>query len=115
MNSDKIKADGFTKICDFDELKEQVGKRFIIDEIDLAVFKFEGKVYTLINICPHQHTKMIYDGLIERSCVVCPIHGWMFDLKTGNMPTGGKGLDSYETKIIDNEVYAKIFRKEIKW
>ena len=114
-NSDKIKTEGLTKICSIDELKEQAGKRFIIDEVDLAVFKLEGKVYTLSNVCPHQHTTMIYDGFIEHGCVVCPVHGWMFDILTGNMPTGGKGLDSYETKIINNDVYVRISRKELKW
>ena len=114
-NSDNIETDGFKKICAFDDLKEQAGKRFIIDEIDLAVFKLEGKVYTLSNICPHQHTTMIYDGFIEHGCVVCPVHGWMFDLQTGNMPTGSRGLESYETKIINNDVYAKISKKELKW
>jgi hypothetical protein len=39
----------------------------------------------------------------------------MFDLKTGNTPAGGRGLDSYETKIIDTDVYAKISRNELKW
>jgi nitrite reductase/ring-hydroxylating ferredoxin subunit len=112
---DKIKIDGFIKVCALNELKEQAGRRFIIDEVDLAVFKLEGEVYALSNVCPHQHTKMIYDGFIERGCVVCPIHGWMFDIQTGNTPTGGRGLDTYETKIIDNDVYAKISRKGIKW
>ena len=115
INLDKIINDGFTKICSFDELKEQAGKRFIIEETEIAVFKLGGKVYTLSNICPHQHTALIYDGFIEHGCVVCPVHGWMFDLQTGKSPTGGKGLDTYETLIIDNNIYARISKKQLKW
>lgn len=112
---DKKNPDGFTPICTFDDLKEQDGKRFIIDDVEVAVFKLEGKIYALSNICPHQHTAMIYDGFIEHGCVVCPAHGWLFDLKTGNTPAGRKGLDAYETKIINDQVFVKVVKKELKW
>ena len=57
----------------------------------------------------------MYDGFIEEGKVICPAHGWQFDLKTGKIPEGITGLDSYEVKIIQNEVYMKVFKKEFKW
>lgn len=114
-NSVNKNIDGFVRLCFIDALKEFGGRRFIIDEMEIAVFKIEGKIYALSNICPHQHTTMIYEGFIEHGCVVCPVHGWMFDLQTGNTPAGRKGLDSYETKIVDNVVYVKILKKELTW
>jgi nitrite reductase/ring-hydroxylating ferredoxin subunit len=107
--------DGYTKICKVSELKEGQGKRFLVKDIDVALFKVDGEVYALKNICPHQHTALIYDGYIEEDCVVCPAHGWMFNLKTGKQPTGAKGLDSYPVKIIDGEVFAHVNAKELKW
>jgi nitrite reductase/ring-hydroxylating ferredoxin subunit len=107
--------DGYTKICKVSELKEGQGKRFLVKDIDVALFKVDGEVYALNNICPHQHTALIYDGYIEEDCVVCPAHGWMFNLKTGKQPTGAKGLDSYPVKIIDGEVFARVNAKELKW
>jgi 3-phenylpropionate/trans-cinnamate dioxygenase ferredoxin component len=115
ISSDGKNIDGYTRICSLQELKNNKGQRFIIDEIEIAIFKIEANIYALSNICPHQHTKMIYDGFIEKGCVVCPVHGWMFDLRTGNTPEGGKGLTSYETKIMNDNVYAKISKKELKW
>lgn len=113
--SEKENLTGFTRICSFIELKEHAGKRFVFEDLELALFKLEGKIYALSNICPHQHTAMIYDGFIENGCVICPAHGWMFDLQTGNTPEGRKGLDVYETKVIDDEVLVKIVKKELKW
>ena len=84
---------GFTKICTVSELKENQGKRFLINDVDIAVFKVNGEVFVLNNTCPHQHTTIIYDGFIEDGCVVCPAHGWMFNLKTGRQPTGAKGKE----------------------
>jgi nitrite reductase/ring-hydroxylating ferredoxin subunit len=105
----------YTKICKVSELKENHGKRFLINEVDVAVFKINEEVFVVSNTCPHQHTTIIYDGIIEDGCVVCPAHGWMFNLKTGKQPTGARGLDSYPVKIIDDEVYAIVKAKELKW
>jgi 3-phenylpropionate/trans-cinnamate dioxygenase ferredoxin component len=113
--SDLIDLKDFTKICMISALKENEGKRFIINDTDVAVFKVDGEIYALSNICPHQHTALIYDGFIEDGCVVCPAHGWMFDLQTGLMPTKQKGLDSFPTKIVEDVIYVKVNKKELKW
>ena len=107
--------DGYTKVCRVSELRENQGKRFLINDVDIAVFKVNGEIFVLNNVCPHQHTSVIYDGFIEDGCVVCPAHGWMFNLKTGLQPTGAKGLDSYPVKIINDEVFAIVKAKELKW
>jgi nitrite reductase/ring-hydroxylating ferredoxin subunit len=107
--------EGFTKLCRFGELKEGEGRRFVVDETEVAVFKINNVVYALSNICPHQHTALIYDGFIEDEFVVCPAHGWMFNLKTGKQPAGQNGLNSFPVMIVDNEVYVKVYKKEWKW
>jgi nitrite reductase/ring-hydroxylating ferredoxin subunit len=107
--------EGYTKVCTFSELKENQGKRFLINDVDIAVFKVDGEIYVLNNVCPHQHTSVMYDGFIEDGCVVCPAHGWMFNLKTGKQPTGARGLDSYPVKIVDDEILALVKPKELKW
>ena len=107
--------DEYTRVCKVSELKESRGKRFLINDVELAVFKVNGEIYVLNNTCPHQHTTVIYDGFIEEGCVVCPAHGWMFDLKTGNQPTGAKGLESYPVKIIKDEVFVIVNKRALKW
>ena len=107
--------EGFTKVCKVSELKENQGKRFLINDVDIAVFKVNDGIFVLGNVCPHQHTSVIFDGFVEDDCVVCPAHGWMFNLKTGKQPTGARGLDSYPVRIIDDEVFALVKAKELKW
>jgi nitrite reductase/ring-hydroxylating ferredoxin subunit len=106
---------GYKKVCKVSDLYESTGTRFLINDVDIAVFKINGEVFAVSNTCPHQHTQSIYDGFIEDGCVVCPAHGWMFNLKTGMQPTGARGLDSYPVKIIDDEVFALVKPKELKW
>jgi len=107
--------DEFIKICKISELSDNQGKRFLINDVDIAVFKVADDIYVLNNICPHQHTSIIYDGFVEDGCIVCPAHGWMFNLKTGRQPSGARGLDVYPVKIVDDEVYSIVKPKELKW
>ena len=113
MNYEKVI--GFTRICSLNELKEGEGKRFFAEDNEIAIFKIKGEVFTLSNHCPHQHTALIYEGFIEDGCVVCPVHGWMFNLRTGKTPAGGRGLTSFDTKIIDNDIYVMLREQEWKW
>jgi len=105
----------FVKICRLNDLKEKQGKRLIIDDVEVAVFKVGGKIFALNNVCPHQHTNNIYDGFIEEGHIICPEHGWEFNLETGRIRSGGKGLDSYEVLIEGNDVYVKVYRKKNNW
>lgn len=111
----KIEDEGYQKVCSIEQLEEKKGKRFIIDDVDIALFKIDGKVFALSNICPHQHTALIFDGFLEDSCVVCPSHGWKFNLETGKKPSGSNGLDTYKVELVDDNVYVKVIQKKLKW
>ncbi|MCF8259254.1 MAG: nitrite reductase (NAD(P)H) small subunit [Melioribacteraceae bacterium] len=107
--------DDFFKVCKLSDLREGCGNKYFIDEVEIALFLVNGEVFALNNVCPHQHAGIIYDGFIENGCVICPAHGWTFQLKNGNRKDGRKGLDSYEVKIQDEYVYVKVFKKELNW
>ncbi len=113
--SELFNSEEYVKICSVDSLKEKEGKKFFVNNVEIAVFKVEGEIFVLSNICPHQHSAMIFDGFIEDGCVVCPAHGWKFDLKTGMLPTKSKGLDTFPVKIIDGYVLAKVKGKKFNW
>ena len=105
----------FNYVCKTSELNESEGKRFYINDTDIALFKVNEKIYAVGNICPHQHTAKIYEGFIEDDCVVCPLHGWTFKLDTGNLISGSKGLDAYPIKVINDKIYVKVISKELNW
>lgn len=107
--------EGYTRLCGLDELKEGNGRRFIVNETEVAVFKIGNKIFALSNVCPHQHNALIHDGFLEDEFVVCPAHGWKFNLKTGKQPKGENGLDSFPVVVQGNEVYVKVLKRELKW
>ena len=107
--------DGYKKLCKLSALRENQGKRFIVENVEIAVFKINEEVFAIGNVCPHQHTALLYDGFVENGFVVCPAHGWMFDIRTGKQPSGSRGVDSYPVIIEDEEVYILVKAKELKW
>ncbi len=105
----------FVKLCHISELKEKIGKRFVVEEKDLAVFKLNGEIYAVGNICPHQKTASIYEGEIEDDCVVCPYHAWKFNLENGKKPDGNNGLKTYNIKIERDFVFVEISLQKLNW
>ena len=52
---------------------------------DLALCRDGDEVYLLENRCPHRGGQLS-DGRVLDGRVICPLHGWDFDLKTGVSP-----------------------------
>ncbi|PID59845.1 MAG: nitrite reductase [Ignavibacteriae bacterium] len=105
----------FKLVCKVSELTDATGQRFLINDVDVALFKVEGKIYALNNFCTHKLMPKIYEGNIEDGYVICPLHGWQFNLKDGKLHNGTTALDTYETKIIDDDVYVKTYDKKLNW
>jgi nitrite reductase/ring-hydroxylating ferredoxin subunit len=107
--------EGLDYICKLDELQEFKGRKFIVNDIEIAVFKINSEVLAVSNICPHQQSRLIYDGFVEDEFVVCPAHGWKFNLRTGKKESGSNGLKVYPVEVVDDKVYVKVTPKELRW
>lgn len=116
-NSDRLKKpdDEFFFLCSVSDLSESSGRKFLINDIEIAVFKINREIFALSNICPHQQTRLIYDGFIEDHFVVCPAHGWKFNLRTGKKDSGSNGLQVYPVEVIEDKVFVKVTPKELRW
>jgi nitrite reductase (NADH) small subunit len=59
---------------------------FSVDGLDIAVFRSRsGEVFATRATCPHRGGPLA-DGLLGGPFVVCPLHGYTFDLRTGEAP-----------------------------
>ncbi len=52
----------------------------------LALFNVDGTFYAINDACPHQGASLS-EGEIHGCVVVCPWHGWEFDVTNGNLLT----------------------------
>ena len=114
-HSKQLEDEGFTFICSIEDLIESIGKKFIINDTEIAVFKINSEVFAVSNICPHQQTHLIFDGFIEDEFVVCPAHGWKFNLRTGKKDSGSNGLQVYPVEIVDDKVFVKVLPTQMRW
>ncbi|MFA4907263.1 MAG: Rieske 2Fe-2S domain-containing protein [archaeon] len=50
-----------------------------------ALYNVDGKFYATINECPHRQGPL-GEGVVDGENVICPWHGWQFNVKTGVSP-----------------------------
>jgi nitrite reductase (NADH) small subunit len=108
-----------------DDLSE--GERTLVSHgtHEIAVFRVKGTLRAFLNLCPHQGGPACEGVLINRVeeiiapdktyqgmrftddlHVVCPWHGWEFDVETGLCAGDGKlKLRSFPVMERDGEVY----------
>lgn len=66
-----------------DDIPIGEGRAFAVDGEQVAVFRLrDGTLRALGAICPHRGGPLA-DGLIDDRVVVCPLHGYTYDLCTG--------------------------------
>ena len=74
------------------------GLTFRVGDVLVAVFRTrDGGVYATQALCPHRAGPLA-DGLIGAGKVVCPLHGYKFDLATGR-PVGN-GCEALRTHSV---------------
>jgi nitrite reductase (NADH) small subunit len=66
-----------------DRIPPGEGRTFDLGTRRVAVFRTRaGHVFATQAACPHREGPLA-DGLVGERCVVCPLHGFKFDLATG--------------------------------
>lgn len=48
----------------------------------IALFHLGGEIVALGNVCPHAG-ESLGEGTVEGDIVICPGHGWEYDLRSG--------------------------------
>ena len=73
---------------------------------DVLVAWIDGQVFAIEDACNHAGASLA-EGWLEEKCVVCPMHGYVFDLANGKL-LRPKGLCSdqrtYRTSIEGDDI-----------
>lgn len=69
-------------------------------EAPILLSNVGGEIYATSRTCPHAGAALNY-GFLEGSEVMCPLHGAMFDVITGDIVMGpaSRGLRCFAVKI----------------
>ena len=71
-----------TQVAQVADLGDGQGKVVDVAGRSLAVFNVGGRFYAIDNLCPHRGGPL-GEGDVEGAIVVCPWHGWRWDVTSG--------------------------------
>lgn len=72
-------------VCGVDEIANNRGKAVSVGGERLAVFRYDGKISAMSNVCQHQNGPL-GEGKIVDGLVVCPWHGYQYKPDCGASP-----------------------------
>lgn len=96
------------KIANLIDIPEKEGVQFDVDGLNVAVFKIDGEIFVINNLCPHQHAPVLFEGGLNGYALTCPLHGWIFDLKTGQSTNGQSKVKKYPHKFEGSDIFIEI-------
>jgi nitrite reductase/ring-hydroxylating ferredoxin subunit/DMSO/TMAO reductase YedYZ heme-binding membrane subunit len=98
-------ADEFVAVCRLDEIPEKRARIISLNGERIAVFKYDGRLAALSNVCQHQNGPL-GEGRIIDGCVTCPWHGFQYLPETGaSPPPFTERVATYQVKLVDDVVY----------
>jgi NAD(P)H-dependent nitrite reductase small subunit len=106
----------FIYACKLSEIPQNGnrGKVIVCEHDEIALFLIQGKIHAISNMCPHENSPVLASGFVDKTVllVTCPLHGWVFEIQTGRMIGGGGYIDTYEVKIVEDEVWVEEPKKK---
>jgi nitrite reductase/ring-hydroxylating ferredoxin subunit len=86
------------------ELREKGFVRLTHPPFDILVAEVDGSVYAIEDACNHAGASLA-EGWLEGHCAVCPMHGYVFDLRNGKLvrPRGLCGDQRTYRTVVEGE------------
>lgn len=101
----RAQDEGFVRVCRVDEILENAAKIAVVGEERIAVFKYDGKISVVSNVCQHQNGPL-GEGKIIDGCITCPWHGYQYLPENGcSPPPFTEKIETFEAHVEDGWVF----------
>ena len=101
------------RVAVLDELPLGEGRSVRVGAREIALFRTGTReVRAIAARCPHANGPLA-DGIVAGTKVTCPLHGWRFDLATGEGTSPGgncEGIPVYAIELRRDEVWLSLAR-----
>lgn len=98
----------FVKAAPLDTIKQNRGTRVAVEGKEIALFQRGSEYFAINNVCSHQHFSVLHEGELQDCTVRCPMHGWVYDLRTGMAVSGSGKVARYNVKVQDEFLLIEI-------
>ena len=90
--------DTFVKVGRASDIAERRSKVVHLEGEEIALWRVNGCLYAINNVCPHQHIPALHQGTLDGLNLTCPMHGWTYSLETGVAVFGNGRANVYEVR-----------------
>jgi nitrite reductase/ring-hydroxylating ferredoxin subunit len=98
-------AEGFVNACALTEIPEKCATVVSLNGERVAIFKYDGKISAISNVCRHQNGPL-GEGKIIDGCVTCPWHGYQYLPDNGaSPPPFTEKVSTFQTRIVNGRVW----------
>jgi nitrite reductase/ring-hydroxylating ferredoxin subunit/DMSO/TMAO reductase YedYZ heme-binding membrane subunit len=99
------KKDADVAACMIDDIPEKRASIVSCGGERVAIFKYDGKISAISNVCQHQNGPL-GEGKIIDGCITCPWHGYQYLPDTGaSPPPFTEKVATYHTRNDGNQVF----------
>lgn len=96
--------DGFVDVCAVAEIPEKRARVATLSGERVAVFKHEGRISVLSNLCQHQNGPL-GEGRIIDGLVTCPWHGYQYKPACGRSPEPfTERVPTFRARVVNGRV-----------
>ncbi len=97
--------EGFVPVCAVEHIAENRAKVVVLEGENIAIFKYDGKVSAIHNVCKHQNGPL-GEGKIVDGCITCPWHGYQYLPENGQSPPPfTEKVKTYDVRVDEGLVY----------
>ena len=98
-------TDGYVAVCGVGKIPEKRACVVTCGGERVAVFRYDGKISAMSNVCQHQNGPL-GEGKIIDGCVTCPWHGYQYLPDSGaSPPPFTEKVPTYRTRVVGSQVY----------
>lgn len=99
------------KVAENMPVKEAFIRKIKAGNQNLCLVSFEGKLYAVSAKCPHAGGELA-GGWCEKGQIICPLHRYQYDLKTGKGAAGqGDYVDVFPVEVRADGVYIQVKKR----
>lgn len=94
----------WVKLAGVGELREGTPLVKSVSGRDIALLAIGPVVHAFDNVCPHRRFSALHNGALEDYTVTCPMHGWSFDIRTGESKSGEGRISVFDVSVRGDDV-----------
>lgn len=94
------------KVAHLNDVKPGKMFRISVNDKNILLANVNNEIFAIDDMCTHEDASL-YKGALKGHCVECPLHGSLFDFRTGK-PDGDPATESvntYKVEIKNEDVF----------